>query len=150
MDIPGAEIAYLPQALQIAAGQTLRSLVTAGVDDTSIGHKADAMLMQMGLDPMRVSDGLSGGEARRVSLARTLYTKPHILLLDEPTNHMDLPTIEWMEDMLLQHQGALLIVSHDRAFLRNLERALFGCMMVNCGGATAILTNLVLVRWHFN
>ena len=117
---PGAEIAYLPQAPQIAAGQTLRSLVTAGVDDTSIGHKADAMLMQMGLDPMRVSDGLSGGEARRVSLARTLYTKPHILLLDEPTNHMDLPTIEWMEDMLLQHQGALLIVSHDRAFLRNL------------------------------
>ena len=117
---PGAEIAYLPQAPQIAAGQTLRSLVTAGVDDTSFGHKADAMLMQMGLDPMRVSDGLSGGEARRVSLARALYTKPHILLLDEPTNHMDLPTIEWMEDMLLQHQGALLVVSHDRAFLRNL------------------------------
>jgi ATP-binding cassette subfamily F protein uup len=117
---PGAEIAYLPQAPQIAAGQTLRSLVTAGVDDNSIGHKADEMLMQMGLDPMRVSDGLSGGEARRVSLARTLYTKPHILLLDEPTNHMDLPTIEWIEDMLLQHKGALLIVSHDRAFLRNL------------------------------
>jgi ATP-binding cassette subfamily F protein uup len=117
---PRAEIAYLPQAPQIAAGQTLRSLVTAGFEDTSIGHKADAMLMQMGLDPMRVSDGLSGGEARRVSLARALYTKPHILLLDEPTNHMDLPTIEWMEDMLLQHQGALLVVSHDRAFLRNL------------------------------
>ena len=117
---PEAEIAYLPQAPQIAAGQTLRSLVTAGVDDTGFGHKADAMLMQMGLDPMRVSNGLSGGEARRVSLARTLYTKPHILLLDEPTNHMDLPTIEWVEDMLLQHQGALLIVSHDRAFLRNL------------------------------
>ena len=115
---PEAEIAYLPQAPQIAAGQTLRSIVTAGRADASIGHKADAMLMQMGLDPMSVSDGLSGGEARRVSLARTLYTKPHILLLDEPTNHMDLPTIEWMEDMLLQHQGALLIVSHDRAFLR--------------------------------
>ena len=117
---PGAEIAYLPQAPQIAAGQTLRSLVTAGVDDTGFGHKADAMLMQMGLDPMRVSDGLSGGEARRVSLARALYTKPHILLLDEPTNHMDLPTIEWIEDMLRQHHGALLVVSHDRAFLRNL------------------------------
>ena len=117
---PGAEIAYLPQAPQIAAGQTLRDLVTAGMDEYGIGYKADAMLMQMGLDPMRVSDGLSGGEARRVSLARALYTKPHILLLDEPTNHMDLPTIEWMEDMLRQHQGALLVVSHDRAFLRNL------------------------------
>ena len=73
---PRAEIAYLPQAPQIAAGQTLRSLVTAGVDDNSIGHRADAMLMQMGLDPMRVSDGLSGGEARRVSLARAFTPSP--------------------------------------------------------------------------
>ena len=117
---PGAEIAYLPQAPQIPPGMSLRALVTAGMDDAKIGHKADAMLMRMGLDPMRVSDGLSGGEARRVSLARALYTKPDILLLDEPTNHMDLPTIEWMEDMLCQHRGALLVVSHDRAFLRNL------------------------------
>ena len=117
---PGAEIAYLPQAPQIAPGITLRALVTAGEDDAGIDHKADAMLMQMGLDPMRVSDGLSGGEARRVSLACALYTKPDILLLDEPTNHMDLPTIEWMEDILRQHRGALLLVSHDRAFLRNL------------------------------
>ena len=76
--------------------------------------------MKMGLDPDRLSDGLSGGEARRVSLARALYTEPDILLLDEPTNHMDLPTIEWMEDLLRQHRGALLVVSHDRAFLRNL------------------------------
>ncbi|WP_443646374.1 ABC-F family ATP-binding cassette domain-containing protein [Candidatus Ponderosibacter sp. Uisw_141_02] len=117
---PGAEIAYLPQAPQIPPGMSLRALVTAGMEDTKIGHKADAMLMRMGLDPLRMSDGLSGGETRRVSLARALYTKPDILLLDEPTNHMDLPTIEWMEDMLRQHRGALLVVSHDRAFLRNL------------------------------
>ncbi len=117
---PRAEIAYLPQAPQISTGMTLRDLVTAGMSDTGIGYKADAMLMQMGLDPMRISDGLSGGEARRVSLARALYKKPQILLLDEPTNHMDLPTIEWIEDMLRQHQGAILAVSHDRAFLRNL------------------------------
>ncbi|MDC1382412.1 ABC-F family ATP-binding cassette domain-containing protein [Candidatus Puniceispirillum sp.] len=117
---PGSEIAYLPQAPKIVPGMTLRALVTAGMDDTKIGHKADAMLTQMGLDPMRISDGLSGGEARRVSLARAIYTKPDILLLDEPTNHMDLPTIEWMEDLLRQHSGALLVVSHDRTFLRNL------------------------------
>ena len=117
---PGAEIAYLPQAPQIPPGMSLRALVTAGMEDAKIGHKADAMLMRMGLDPLRMSDGLSGGETRRLSLARALYTKPNILLLDEPTNHMDLPTIEWMEDMLRQHRGALLVVSHDRAFLRNL------------------------------
>ena len=120
---PGASIAYLPQAPNIPESMSLRAIVTAGVDDAhldKIAHKADAILMRMGLDPQRISDGLSGGEARRVSLARALYTQPDILLLDEPTNHMDLPTIEWMEDLLHQHRGALLVVSHDRAFLRNL------------------------------
>ena len=120
---PGANTAYLPQAPSIPVGMTLRAIVTAGVDDAhldKIAHKADAILMRMGLDPMRMNDGLSGGESRRVSLARALYTQPDILLLDEPTNHMDLPTIEWMEEMLRQHKGALLVVSHDRAFLRNL------------------------------
>ena len=120
---PGAKIAYLPQAPGIPKGMTLRAVVTTGVDDAhlnKIAHKADAILMRMGLDPMRISNGLSGGESRRVSLARAIYTKPDILLLDEPTNHMDLPTIEWMEEMLRQHKGALLVVSHDRAFLRNL------------------------------
>ncbi|MDB2391137.1 ATP-binding cassette domain-containing protein [Alphaproteobacteria bacterium] len=119
---PGAEIAYLPQAPNIPSGMSLISLVTEGME-TDIGaqaHKAEAILMRMGLDGNRMSDGLSGGEARRVSLARALYTEPDILLLDEPTNHMDLPTIEWMEGMLRQHKGALLVVSHDRAFLRNL------------------------------
>jgi ATP-binding cassette subfamily F protein uup len=120
---PGAEIAYLPQAPHIPSGMSLISVVTGGMDTANgakQAHKAEAILMRMGLDGNRMSDGLSGGEARRVSLARALYTKPDILLLDEPTNHMDLPTIEWMEGMLRQHKGALLVVSHDRAFLRNL------------------------------
>ena len=117
---PGAETAYLPQAPQIPPGLTLRDIVLAGTDSGASSHQADSILMRLGLDPHRVSDGLSGGEARRVSLARAIYTQPNILLLDEPTNHMDLPTIEWMEEHLRQHRGALLIVSHDRTFLRNL------------------------------
>ena len=122
---PGSSVAYLPQAPQIPPGMTLRSVVTAGHDADWLGrpvpiHKAEEFLMRFGLDPDRISDGLSGGESRRVSLARALYTEPDVLLLDEPTNHMDMPTIEWMEEMLRQHRGALLVVSHDRAFLRNL------------------------------
>ena len=122
---PGSSVAYLPQAPQLPTGMTLRSVVVAGHDSDWLGrpvpvHKAEEFLQRLGLDPDRMSDGLSGGEARRVSLARALYTEPDVLLLDEPTNHMDMPTIEWMEDMLRQHRGALLVVSHDRAFLRNL------------------------------
>ncbi len=120
---PTTKITYLPQAPIIPSGMTLRAIVTEGAENNhfnKIAHKADEVLMRMGLDPHRMSDGLSGGEARRISLARALYTKPDILLLDEPTNHMDLPTIEWIEDRLHQHKGALLVVSHDRAFLRNL------------------------------
>ncbi|MBO85654.1 MAG: ABC transporter [Deltaproteobacteria bacterium] len=122
---PGSSVAYLPQAPEIPPGMTLRSVVTAGHDADWLGrpvptHKAEEFLMRLGLDPDRMSDGLSGGESRRVSMARALYTEPDVLLLDEPTNHMDMPTIEWMEEMLRQHRGALLVVSHDRAFLRNL------------------------------
>ena len=122
---PGSSVAYLPQAPQLPTGMTLRSVVVAGHDADWLGrpvpvHKAEEFLQRLGLDPNRMSDGLSGGEARRVSLARALYTEPDVLLLDEPTNHMDMPTIEWMEEMLRQHRGALLVVSHDRAFLRNL------------------------------
>ncbi|MEX0503399.1 ABC-F family ATP-binding cassette domain-containing protein [Alphaproteobacteria bacterium LSUCC0719] len=122
---PGSSVAYLPQAPVIPPGMTLRSVVTAGHDADWLGrpvpiHKAEEFLQRLGLDPDRLSDGLSGGESRRVSLARALYTEPDVLLLDEPTNHMDMPTIEWMEEMLRQHRGALLVVSHDRAFLRNL------------------------------
>ena len=122
---PGASVAYLPQAPVIPPGMTLRSVVIAGHDADRLGrptpvHKAEEFLIRLGLDPDRLSDGLSGGESRRLSLARVLYTEPDVLLLDEPTNHMDMPTIEWMEAMLRRRRGALLVVSHDRAFLRNL------------------------------
>ena len=117
---PGAQIAYLPQAPKIKGSQTLASYVVQGLDDPSQIHRAEAMLMKMGMEPHRMTDGLSGGEARRASLARALVSQPDVLLLDEPTNHLDLPTIEWLEELMKTHQGALVVISHDRAFLRSL------------------------------
>jgi ATP-binding cassette subfamily F protein uup len=83
------------------------------------GHEAEAVIGHLGLDdPDRVVDTLSGGERRRVALARLLVGAPDLAILDEPTNHLDIATIEWLEEHLCNRfAGALLLITHDRYVL---------------------------------
>ena len=84
-------------------------------------QKVDSVLNRLALPGERSFDSLSGGWQRRVMLARALVSEPDLLILDEPTNHMDIATIAWLEEQLLQFKGTLLFISHDRAFVQNLS-----------------------------
>ncbi|HEX4178859.1 MAG TPA: ATP-binding cassette domain-containing protein, partial [Rhizomicrobium sp.] len=86
---PGATIRYLPQEPDLSGYATTRDYVEAGLNPHEDPNRAFYLLGNLGLDGTENPATLSGGEARRAALARTLAPRPDILLLDEPTNHLD-------------------------------------------------------------
>jgi len=119
---PDATIRYLPQEPDFTGFATALAYVEEGLGPLDDPYRARALLNDLGLTGEEDPRTLSGGEARRVALARVLAPEPDILLLDEPTNHLDLPTIEWLEGELKGLRSALVLISHDRRFLQNLSR----------------------------
>ncbi|HXN33420.1 MAG TPA: ABC-F family ATP-binding cassette domain-containing protein, partial [Polyangiaceae bacterium] len=96
------------------------------VHGDELEHRVAALASHLGFSPRdlaRPVASLSGGERGRLRLGVVLAQQPDVLLLDEPTNHLDLDTIGWLESWLADYRGAVLIVSHDRAFLDNTCRA---------------------------
>ena len=92
---------------------------------SSTEEQAHRILQGLGFqkaDMTRTMSEFSGGWKMRVELAKLLLMQPDLLLLDEPTNHLDIESIEWLEAFLLHHQGAILLISHDRVFLDTLTK----------------------------
>jgi len=86
-----------------------------------LNQQVEEVLSRMKLDGDEDYLAQSGGMKRRVLLAKALVIKPDILLLDEPTNHLDLNAIQWLEEQLLNYNGALMFITHDRSFMRKLS-----------------------------
>jgi ATP-binding cassette subfamily F protein uup len=85
-----------------------------------IEQRVDTVITDLNLPAEKKMNELSGGWRRRVALAKALVQKPNLLLLDEPTNHLDIATIRWLEDRVYSYPGAVMFITHDRAFLQRL------------------------------
>lgn len=94
------------------------------LDAWGIHSEASAIISKLELDPLVEFSSLSGGLKRRVLLAKALVCKPDLLLLDEPTNHLDIESIGWLEEFLPTYKGAILCISHDRAFLKKIATSI--------------------------
>lgn len=126
---PGTTIGYMEQEPKVTDTQTVEDYVLSGLkkseneDDKS--YMLDIVLVPLDLRRKDLLKTLSGGQLRRASLAKALIASPDILLLDEPTNHLDLHIIEWLEGYLKTYDGAVVCISHDRTFLKNITSKIF-------------------------
>ena len=123
---PGARVARLVQDVPLSTDRTVADVVGEGLgtldahEEWQRHHQAEMVMSRLSLPPAAIVDSLSGGWKRRVLLARALVGQPDLLLLDEPTNHLDIEAIAWLEEFLASYTGAVIFVTHDRAFLERL------------------------------
>ena len=109
-------------------------------------HRMEAILTRLGVDHWeRPVEGLSGGERKRVAMARVLLQEPELLMLDEPTNHLDADTVAWLEEHLQGYPGAVMLITHDRYFL---DRVVTRMLEVSTGELDAAIPADTRSSWR--
>ena len=119
---PGVSVGYMEQDPDMAGFATLGDFAMHDLDAADL-YKVERAGEGLKFDPARSVSTASGGERRRAALARLMAEAPDLMLLDEPTNHLDIEAIGWLESELKSTRAGFVLISHDRAFLRELARA---------------------------
>ncbi len=119
---PGTSIAYMEQHPDMTGFSTLGDFALRGLGPAD-SYRVEIAAEGLKFDPSTAVETASGGERRRAALAGVLAREAELMLLDEPTNHLDIQAIGWLEEQLRATRSAFVLISHDRAFLRELSRA---------------------------
>ncbi|MCQ0093220.1 ABC-F family ATP-binding cassette domain-containing protein [Roseovarius sp. M141] len=119
---PAASVGYMEQDPDMAGFATLGDFASSQLDPAET-YRVEMAGEGLKFDPARPVETASGGERRRAALAKLMAEAPELMLLDEPTNHLDIEAIAWLEATLKETRSAYVLISHDRAFLRELTRA---------------------------
>lgn len=120
---PGISVGYMEQDPSMEGCATLGDFTTQSLDPSE-AWKVEVAAEGLKFDPDRPVATASGGERRRAALARLMAEAPDLMLLDEPTNHLDIQAIGWLEEQLAAQKAGFVVISHDRAFLTRLTRAI--------------------------
>ena len=119
---PGVSVGYMEQEPDLSGFATLGDFATSDLQPGEL-YRVERASEGLKFDPARAVETASGGERRRAALAKLLAEAPGLMLLDEPTNHLDIEAIGWLENELKTTRSGFVLISHDRAFLRELSRA---------------------------